>query len=56
MGRDVVDLNSVESILYVIAASFCVGLIVTLVFGGLKYWIQWMDDRMNRGGPDDTDH
>lgn len=51
------DLDPVESILYVIAASFSVGLLVTLVFGGMKYWIQWMDDRMNRGGPDDgTDH
>ena len=47
------DLDAIEAILYVIAASFSVGLLVTLVFGGMKYWIQWMDDRMNRGGQDD---
>ena len=50
------DLDAIEAVLYVIAAKFAAGLFLGLVFGGVKYWIQWMDNRMNRGGPDDTDH
>lgn len=45
------DLNAVEAVLYVIAASFAVGLLVTLLIGGLRFWLQWLDDRINQRKP-----
>lgn len=48
------DLNAIEAVLYVIAASFAVGLLVTLVIGGLRFWLQWLDDRINRNRGDDA--
>jgi hypothetical protein len=43
-----VDLDAVEAILYVIAASFSVGLIVALLLGGLKYWNDRATDYMKK--------
>jgi hypothetical protein len=49
------NVDAIEHVLYVIAASFATGVIVALLLGGLKYWNDRATDYMKKWRDRDED-
>jgi hypothetical protein len=49
------NLDAVEHVLYVIAASFATGMLVALLLGGLKYWNDRITASIQKWRDRDTD-